>query len=523
MTSRRVRHVWWPALAGGLVLLAFGAPAVAQPTISITSVPAWATDGSIAGRVSGVNFATHRVAVYIQIEGSGWWTKPSFTTPTVPIRSDGTFSADVVGGGLDDRATIYCAAVLGPGVTPPRAAGDSRVPASLVSLATSYRERYGRTVTFAGREWAVKSAPSPVGPGGNYFADDANAVWVDAQGRLHLAVRNVGGRWQSAEVMSLDQPGFGTYWFTTESELEDLDANLTFGAFTWDPYGDETMVPNSLHREIDFEDSRWGQPGIATTSQVVVQPYDVGGNLVRFTIPDLAGAPTLTRFLSWNADRIEFVAARGRHSPFRVPVASLLHRSVYTHSPSAGRHVPTEGRARFHFNLWINRDGAPRNGREAEVVISDFRFSDIAGTFVGGCRVNPPRSMSPLGGSASVGRRLIVGVDNPAGTQPAGSRAALLLGFAPHPAFPCGAPMPGFGMLGTVAELQVDAAAGLVTYASGVFWSGPGSAVQVQLAIPPDGSLAGRSVWAQGALVDTTPGARLPIGITDALEIVIQP
>ena len=64
-------------------------------TIEITSLPPYAVDGSIAGVVTGVDFATHRVAVYIQIEGAGWWTKPTFEMPSVPIDSGGGFGADV--------------------------------------------------------------------------------------------------------------------------------------------------------------------------------------------------------------------------------------------------------------------------------------------------------------------------------------------------------------------------------------------------------------------------------------------
>lgn len=511
---------------GHLLALAWtlcAASARAQPTITITSLPPYAVAGPIAGRVAGVDFATHRVAVYIQIEGAGWWTKPSFSSPTVPIRADGTFSASFAGGGLDDRATIFCVALLAPGVSPPRAAGSSRVPASLVSLATDYRERYGRRITFAGHEWAVKEAPLPAGPGSNVFSDDPRDVWVDAQGRLHLTVHFRNGRWWATEVMSVEKLGFGTFWFTTESELEDLDVDLTFGAFTWDPYGDETTVPGSAHREIDFEDSRWGRPAEPTTSQVVVQPYHVAGNLLRFTLPDLASDPTLTRFFTWTADRIEFAAARGRQAPCSVRSSSALHRSVYLHAPALGHLVPTQGRTRFHFNLWIQGSGAPRNGQAAEVIVSDFRHSPVAGAFVGGCGVNPRGSLRVIGGSTSLGRAVVVGIDNPVGSQPAGSLAALLLAFAADPAFPCGTSVAGWGMLGGPGELQVDTRAGLVTWAAGLAWGGAGSPVRVPVAIPRDASLVGRALFAQGAIVDPSPGAARPVGITDAMEICVRP
>ncbi|MBK8976869.1 MAG: hypothetical protein IPM29_13200 [Planctomycetes bacterium] len=506
-----------------VALLLLAAPLVAQPVIDITTVPPFGTVGAISGRAAGVDFATHRVAVYIHIEGSGWWTKPSFQAPTVAIRPDGTWTASVVSTTLDSRATIYCAALLAPGVAAPLASGAIRVPASLQALAVDVHERYGRVVSFAGLDWAVKDAPSPVGPGGNPFSSDPRDVQVDAQGRLHLAVVYRNGVWTSAEVMSVDHLGYGTFWFTTESELEDLDPNLTFGAFTWDPYGDDPTIPRWPNREIDFEDSRWGQPGDPTTSQVVVQPYDVPGNLLRFTLPDLAAAPTVTRALTWQPDRVEFLAARGRHAPCSIPAAAVLHRSTYLHQPTLGHIVPSRGRTRFHFNLWINRGGAPRDGQRSEVIISGFRHTPVVGTFVGGCGINPEGSLRATVGSTSLGRTFLVAIDNPVGSQPAGSLAALLLGFRPDAAYPCGSPIPGWGMSGPIGELQVDPAPGLVTLSSGLVWNGPGALVQVPVSIPMQPSLAGLAAYAQGLLLDRSPQATHPLTITDAMQICIRP
>lgn len=512
----------WLRRAAALLLAAVGAAESRAQTIEITQVPAYGASGELRGRVTGVDTRTHRVAVYIQIEGAGWWSKPSAQQPAVGILGDGTFRANVVGGGLDNRATIYCAALIGPGVPAPIAQGAGRVPESLNARAVTYRERYARTISFAGREWAVKEAPWGVGPGDNAFSSHTQDVFVDAQGRLHLTVRFRDGRWRCAEVFTTENVGYGTYWFTTESEVEDLDDRLTFGAFTWDAYGDDTTIPSWPYREIDFEDSRWGNPNEGTTSQVVVQPWEPQGNLQRFTIPDLSSDPTLTRIFTWTPNQVEFIAARGVRAPCVVPAATTVHRSTYTHAPAIGRFVPPEGRARFRFNLWINGGGAPRNGRTAEVIVSDFRYSSVPGTLVGGCDVNPRQSLTAVSGSTSIGTALVLGLDNPAGTQPVGTPAALLLGFAPDQDFPCGASLPGLGMVGPVGELQVDPAGGLLTYASGLTWAGPGQPTQVTLPIPRDFILVGRRLHALGVFVDPTPGAAVPVGLTDAIEICVR-
>ena len=166
------------SLTTALVLALATASARAQ-TLDITSLPTYGTLGSITGQVTGVDPITHHVATYIQIEGSGWWTKPTLATPTVSIAANGTFTANVGTGGpasLDSRATIFCAALLPNTEAPPTVSGGGRIPAPLAPLAIDCEEQYARTFSFAGYTWAVKESPSPVGPGSNRFSDRERQV-----------------------------------------------------------------------------------------------------------------------------------------------------------------------------------------------------------------------------------------------------------------------------------------------------------------------------------------------------------
>ncbi|MHC4787359.1 MAG: glycoside hydrolase family 16 protein [Planctomycetota bacterium] len=361
-----------------------GAAGTPAPSIEITSVPPYAApdaQGYLHGAVTGVDFATHRVATYIQIEGSGWWNKPTHLGPTVPIDPDGTFTVDVDTdpGNLDSRATIYLVALVPADATPPTASGARGVPASLmdIALATDIVERYGRTLIFAGRIWAVKEAPVPVGPGGNLFSLAAEDVYVDAAGHLHLWIRDddKDGVYTCSEVILLDRLGYGTYSFQTNSRLDVLDIYVTFAGFTWDPYGDDDAVPDAPNRELDVEDSSWGNPGDPDNAQFAVQPTDVPGNWRRYLIPDLTGDAALTRFFTWEPCRVRFVALRGHHSPFDFPDGSLIHEWTYTQDPPRDHLVPAPERAAFRLNLWLNHpDGAPASGEPIEVVITDFSF-----------------------------------------------------------------------------------------------------------------------------------------------------
>ena len=170
-----------------LALLLLAATSHGQ-SVSIASVPSYGSPGNLTGWVSGVpNPQAYRVAVYIHIEGSGWWNKPGGGVASVPVASNGFFSANVVTGGIDDRATGFYVALVPPGGSAPSAMGANNIPTSLTSVAEDFEERYAREIQFAGRTWGVKDAPIPVGPGGNFFSAGSQDVFVDGAERITLS------------------------------------------------------------------------------------------------------------------------------------------------------------------------------------------------------------------------------------------------------------------------------------------------------------------------------------------------
>ncbi len=226
------------------------------------------------------------------------------------------------------------------------------------------------TLDFAGRTWAIKdSFGQQVGPGPNRFSADPDDVWVDEQG-LHLTIQKSGPFWYSTEVILAESLGYGTYMFQTDSRQDILDANAVFGAFTWDPFGGGT-IPNNANREIDFEDSRWGNPADPTNSQAVVQPYFVPGNLDRITLPDLSQDAALTRFFTWSPGQVEFTTLRGHHTPDNFPPQDVIHQYTFNGA------VPVPGRETFRFNLWLFNSTAPAGNQPVEVLVNDFQFTPL--------------------------------------------------------------------------------------------------------------------------------------------------
>ncbi len=149
----------------------------------------------------------------------------------------------------------------------------------------------------------------------------------------------------------------------------------------------------------------------------------------------------------------------------------------------------------------------------------------VAALLVYGCGVNPTGSMQVLAGDARLGTVVSLGLDNPLGTQAPGSIPLLALTFQADGNYPCGRLVNGLGMAGPGApgELLIALQPAPFRLLTGGAWAGPGNPARIDVAIPGNTNLIGREIFAQGRLVDPTPGAAIPVGITDAVRITIQP
>jgi hypothetical protein len=109
------------------------------PSISFSHVPPIGSHDDLEGVVQGVDPAKYVVAIYISVDG-GWWTKPTFASPTTPISSDGTWSAPYATGGNDISATAIVAYLIPIGYNPPAMAGGATLPSDLGANAVAKAE-----------------------------------------------------------------------------------------------------------------------------------------------------------------------------------------------------------------------------------------------------------------------------------------------------------------------------------------------------------------------------------------------
>jgi len=330
------------------------------PAIEFTHVPPYGSFENLQGRVRCVEPARYKVAVYIYV--SGWWTKPYWTSPLMPIGDDGSWACPITTGGTDQLATRIAAFLVPNGYSPPLMSGGQTLPSELfrnaVAHAMAEREPVLRKIEFSGHTWNVKASETRAGPGPNYFSDSQDDVWVDESGQLHLRIVYRDNRWYCTEVFTSEPLGYGGYTFTLASRVDQLDKNVVLGLFTWDD-----TAPEYNYREIDIEFSRWGEEG-GDNSQFVVQPWDHAGNRHRFNML-LEGSHSLHRF-NWTRGSVQFSSYQGRPPD----LGGAIETWVY-----AGPDIPPAGAGNARINLWLLNGDPPSDRQGVEVIIEAFKFA----------------------------------------------------------------------------------------------------------------------------------------------------
>lgn len=155
------------------------------------------------------------------------------------------------------------------------------------------------------------------------------------------------------------------------------------------------------------------------------------------------------------------------------------------------------------------------------------------------CGMSPPNSLVVLEGQGNAGTDLVVGVDNPFGTQSVGSIPFLIISLKPDAVYAAttaddaidptcsGSPLPGFHMAqpGATAELLVGVTGGVFYFfLSGEPWQGTGTPAPVTWSIPNLPIIMGQNFYIQGAMFDFDwfPNG-VEIGMASATRLRIGP
>lgn len=338
-----------------------------QPTVTISAIPSWAQGGQITGFVSGTGVGQATLYLFAFIPDYGWSGLPGTCSP-VTLQA-GQFSINAAPSILFQYATRFTAYLVPATLSPQCGAISATVPFIIthnaLSSASVPRLPQYSTLSFGGLDWYVKDAPVQVYPGPQFFIKD-NA-YVDSQGQLHLRITPCGGSWCAAEIYTQQTVGYGTYTFTINSELDNLDPNLALGLFSWD-----AQAGDQYNREWDLEFSRWGNPSATANAQYVVQPYDGPYNIQHF---QMSPATPSTHVVSWGSSQVGFSSS--------TSIGNLISWWTY---PGPIASVPTPGDVHLHLNYYVAAGTSPSVPVTQEVVISGFQYAP-SGAEIGLTRV----------------------------------------------------------------------------------------------------------------------------------------
>jgi len=347
-------------VVGASLAFSLSSAGAVSPSITFTNLPAFGSQGSFGGLVLNANTTTNCVVVFIYVAGD-WYSQPSCASQLTSIQPDGSWTASIAKPGAS--ATEIAAFLVPTNYSEPCVNGALGLEIPQEAEAVVYADRVNtnaRQFNFSDYGWWVKtSAGGLTGPGPNYFSDNTNNVWVDAQGLLHLQITRTNNEWQCVEIISDRSFGYGQYRFTVNTAANSLDPNAVLGLFTW---SNDTAYND---REIDIELSRWDYAfGSNDVEDYAVAPYGAG-QLLRFPLP--AGVTNSTHSFIWQTNSIAFQSLNGNFAS--PPTATNILESW---TSSVG--TPPAGGEQVHINLWLDKGNPPVSNQPVEVIISRFEF-----------------------------------------------------------------------------------------------------------------------------------------------------
>ena len=217
------------------------------------------------------------------------------------------------------------------------------------SFTTTINETRISTLDFSGLKWNVSNGFS--GPGPNNWFNGINSVWIDNSGNLHLTIRKIGDNWYCSGISAQDTMGYGEYSFSVLSNVELYDLNIVVGLFN---YENDT-------KEIDIEFSRWGDAA-SNPGWYVVQPSEPLISSLSF--PLNLTAPSSSHKFTWTKESIKFQSYQAS--------CDLIKEWTYQGSKN-----PIPNQLKPHINFWLFKGLPTSNQNNAELVISNFKYTPI--------------------------------------------------------------------------------------------------------------------------------------------------
>jgi hypothetical protein len=299
----------------------------------------------IEGRVENAQ-PGQKVVLYAK--SGDWWVQPVTQNPFTTVQSDSSWK------NFTHPGSNYAALLVNPGYVPRlRMPGLPEMKGPVVAITTVQDQAVdaplGKTILFAGYEWQVRGTENEAGGTRNFY--NANNVWLDDGGLLHLRIAGTPAHWTSAAMNLRRGLGYGTYRFVVR-DLSQMELAAVFTMALW-------ANENAVH-EMDIEVSKWGET-FTRNAQFVIQPYHVPANTVQFQLPE----GLVTFMLRWVPGRATFKAYRGATTDWDRP-------SIREHIFTSG--VPDQVGETLNLNLYVFDNRTNPLQRGTEVVVEAFDY-----------------------------------------------------------------------------------------------------------------------------------------------------
>jgi hypothetical protein len=326
-----------------------------HPTIEFSKIPPAAQGGrervdTISGRVSGAR-SGQQIVVFAH--SGPWWVQPWPDQALLPIRWNSTWSTST------HLGFEYAALLVEPGYHPPPtmdilpALGGPIVAMRIVKGTGAIQVAPTVPISFSGYGWKARTIASDRGGLNNLY--DADNAWTDADGALHLRIKQRDGKWSCAELEIDRGLGYGTYTMTVRDTTH-LEPSAVLSMLTFDDWGGDQH-----YREMDVELGKWGDADAKNNAQFAVQPFYVPGNVAPFILPE----GTTTHSFQWQSGRVSFKSARGSSLAPGVP---LVAEHVFT----AG--IPSPAQERLLLMFFATPSEKTPLQHENEVIIEKFEY-----------------------------------------------------------------------------------------------------------------------------------------------------
>lgn len=232
------------------------------------------------------------------------------------------------------------------------------------------------TTKWSNLDWIVRDDHEHAYPAGPNFYNPGS-LWFDGS-KLHLYIRqDLLGRWQCAELHTVQKFGFGTYTWTVDGTyingkafgVHNIHKNAVLGLFQ---YPDKETGPDGTH-EIDIEISRWGN-----------QPFDRMLNYSTYSTTlksetnNLAGQDNRQESypcLTSNSKQIHQFTRKKDSIIFELIDGNTGSTVVKQVREGLAPAQISQAEMPVYTNLWLNKGLPPDD--TVEVVISKFEFKPL--------------------------------------------------------------------------------------------------------------------------------------------------